>query len=66
MKEKKIKQAVEALKKLLIQMSLELNLTVVGSSNLQKLIREIEDIVSMFDPEIGAKLKIANKGTCMD
>ena len=59
-------KTVEALKKLLIQMSLELNLTAVGSSNLQKLIREIEDIVSMFDPEIGAKLKIANKETYMD
>lgn len=66
MEEKELKQEVEALKKLLIQLSLELNLTTVGGSNSQKLMRGIEDVVSMFDPEIGAKLKIANKGGRMN
>lgn len=61
MKEKELKQAVEELKKLFIKMHIELNLTTVGGSNSQKLMREIEDVVSRIDPEIGAKLKNTNR-----
>ena len=58
MEEKESKKAIEALKKLFIKIHIGLNLTTVGASNSQKLMREIEDVIPMVDPEIGDRLKI--------
>ena len=59
---KKVIQANEAYKKLFKKMHIELNLTEVGSSNTQKLMREIEDVISIEDPETGARLKNVKRG----
>jgi len=59
---KKVIQANEAYKRLFIKMHIELNQTVVGGSNTQKLMREIEDVISIEDPETGVRLKNVKRG----